>query len=402
MSKPYLGNFLKKSGPIHIIGAGFSGLCLAHFLKNHQVPFKISDPHLPGGKLSTSFLPGYGIIEKAANALYADATIIDFLEKNNLSYIKAQKVKRLLMLQEKQPRPFPFFPELWKKVLFNQFKKIPTNPQSIGDFFSPLLGESITREVISTALQGIYGIHGLKLDARNILNFQNKKRYYQWLFQKRERKYSLSFYNGMQELIDFFHQSISEHLTAQQVDRFNPQEFTIFCSSAFSAGQLLQKEHPLEAKLLQQITYSPLTSTTLFFETSLPYLKKSFGCLFSPTLQSPFLGIVANQEIFPEQRRKYPSYTIMSSSPLEPSFFKEELQRLFGHQSTPLKIVSTSWEQAIPLYDSSHFQVIEQLTQKSEHLPFILFGNYIRGISLREIFHGAQKLAHDIARAYHR
>ena len=174
----------------------------------------------------------------------------------------------------------------------------------------------------------------------------------------------------------------------------------IICTEAHNAGNILEATHPRLASYLKQIPYVDLQTTTLFTGHEIEELKESFGVVFSPTNHLWLKGILNNKAIFDKRVHsdEVNSYTIISKKLENPETDLEiELKKIFSIDlSLEIKdFRSTYWENAIPAYNLKRAELIGKLRSEIFSYPsgLVIFGNYVDGISIREMIAHAKNFA---------
>jgi protoporphyrinogen oxidase len=108
------------------------------------------------------------------------------------------------------------------------------------------------------------------------------------------------------------------------------------------------------------------------------------------------IGVVNNKAVFPINNSNVYSYTLISKQRMEESDISSDL-KILNHDFVPEDIEHTEshyWEKAIPIYDLQRYlsiKKIDEILSKNEGL--VLFGNYVNGISLREMITLSKNLA---------
>ena len=401
-----MGSIIGRINPketVHIIGAGVSGLIIANFLKKKNIPFVLYEKEKRVGGLIKTVSTEHGLVESAANAIFTNDDVIDFLKDLNLSYIPAREQIKRLMVRKNKSLSFPiYFYELPFIFLRLFFKKPPFKKNlSLKEFLSPLLGENICDEVASTGLLGIYASDSSIIDQETFFPHLPYKSYYQALkhfFQIRKKmrtkyqlKASVSFKGGMQEFINRLEEEVRDHIIFEKQLELKPN--SIICTNADSASELLEKDFPVISNYLKQIHYQAIYTETKFTDTEYKPLHKAFGILFSRKTPYKVYGLLANHEIFPHRVNKGFSYTfIKESSDHNTLELKQDCTNL--HFPTALETHSTTWSKGIPIYSSKRREMINEIknyfhSNKVENIA--IFGNYVDGISLREMISMARE-----------
>lgn len=396
-----IGKLAPSQREVHIWGGGFAGLTLAVLLsrKNFTVNLYEKSDRL-GGKLGTTLTPN-GVVEWAANAFFADESLKKFLASLDLKLVTVPKgLRRLIYYNQKLHSAFSI------KLLKYVFKAFLTSPPvldsetTLADFFLPLLGQEKIDHLLSPAVQGIYGCEAAELNFLSLypeLQGQHFKNY--WQFKKALKKnpaQSVSFEKGMQEALT----SMSKHITGKiflshQLP-FDLKPNTIICTNAHEASELLKDLWPEGSAELKKIQYLPLTSWTFFLKNPLPQLFKSFGILFPTDQKATSLGVLCNHEIFPQRlsgEAKASLTFIVRKDKIELEDLKNDFEKCGFSQQDLLTDHKFVYPKALPLYDQTRLQVVEKLhSLSSRPQSLILFGNYVAGISLREMYQAALNL----------
>ena len=180
------------------------------------------------------------------------------------------------------------------------------------------MSEKVAAQLLEPALAGIYAgrLHELSFPAilpnlakkqakNNRLGFALLKD--AWKNRKNKRAKapkhlrggSLSFENGMQDLVDALAIYLKDNITFNaDISVLEKTGIpTILCVPAYRAASFF-KSHELEKKM-NEISYSPIISITLFVEQkNLPKFKAGFGCLIPRNENYTILGVLFNHCIF--------------------------------------------------------------------------------------------------------
>jgi oxygen-dependent protoporphyrinogen oxidase len=408
----HIGSLLK-SEPVNIIGAGVTGLVIGYYLKKKNIPFIIYESaERVGGKIQTIQTKN-GIAEYAANAIYADDSVLDLLKEINQKYYKSEKSLHKFIWKDQLPHSPPFkIRDLLTKIknLSIKINKEQLAHMSVHEFFSPLVGDKVCDQVIAPAFAGIYAWDIKELHFQSIFNIDKEtKTYFHFLWQqiskkKKSRPSSISFEGGMQTFINTLSKSLKDNIVLNSKITDLGGTNIILATDANSAAKIVESTYPILANELLNIQYSKLSIATLITKAKIPYLDSSFGMVFSPNEETiNTLGILSNSEIFPSrvQNDQDHSYTfiIKGTQDIEGKL-KEDLDQLgFGNlleQKCDLTI--KSWERAIPVYNHQRTQAVSNIRKNFKQiLPgLIITGNYIDGISLRQIIANAKTLVESI------
>lgn len=412
--KRVIGKIDPSDKHVTIWGAGFSGLVLGYYLKNEGYKITIHEKtNKVGGKIQTKKVDS-GLVEKGANALYINADVLELLKDLKLEPLPAaKKLKRLLMVNGKPRRPFQM--GLLSKLGVNVRKKPPliTDGLTVAEFFRPLLGQEKVDRFVSPVLSGVYAAPAENLHFRSVFDQVGNKAQFESYFdfikhmikhQKAQPKLevsgSVSFEGGMQTLINRLADVLKHDIKLNSKEHFRMKHNTIICTDAMTASDLLATDKPEMSKELARIRYTELTSVTVFLKREIRPLNKAFGVLIPQETGFNSFGILNNKAIFPANNENLLSYTLISRKKLNEDEIISDLRQLFpeiGKEDIDHAEVNY-WEKALPLYDLQRYLAVKKLHQiahKDQNIA--IFGNYVAGISLREMISAAKSFAKDPA-----
>lgn len=373
---------------VHIWGAGVSGLLMGHFLSRRGYTVDVYEKsHRVGGKIQSHAL-AEGVIEEGPNAIYATEAIESWLSSLGLTVLPATpKLKRRLWNgRALSPMSLP----LLLRLVVRLWLKAPRidDQTRVSDFFRPLLGPYV-EALLSPALQGIYGSGADELTVTALWpQIPREGRYFRALRSLRgPRARSVSFPKGMSEFIHALADSISGEIHLNYQGPFALRPNTIICADAQSAAELVRTIWPDGARALAGVHYLPLQSTLVEAPSPIE-TQRTFGYLFPRASGIRSLGVLFNREIF--QGRTGLTFIVPGASGAQ-DVVRQDLQRL-GWPEAPMRI--HAWERALPRYNGSRTQAIKELrTSTSRPRELTLFGNYVSGISLRDMIQAAQSFA---------
>lgn len=364
---------------VHIWGGGVAGLLMGHFLSRQGFDVQLYEKSdRLGGKIQSQQLPE-GIMEQGPNAIFATAEIEAWLHSLGLKVIPTTpKLKRRLWNGTPlAPMSFGLALKLFPKL----FKRTPSvnDGITVAQFFRPLLGTHV-ESLLSPALQGIYGCGADELTIASVWPQLKPGRYWQVLRSLKSTKArSVSFEGGMSEFIEALAKSIKGQIHLNYNGAFEMRPNTIICTEAPAASLLLNGSWAEGARLLERLEYLPLSSVTVL-SAEIPETRGVFGYLFPRASGVNALGVLFNREIFPQ--RAGMTFILPGTEDLE-SRVKADLQKL-SWSAGPLKM--HSWTKALPRYNQTRTTTLKALQHDPER-PFelVLFGNYVAGISLRDM-----------------
>lgn len=382
--KAPIGQLDPKIRTVHIWGGGISGLLMGHFL--HARGFSVhlyEKSERLGGKLA-SHCDSAGIIEEAANALYATPETEEWLWSLGLEPLPATaKLKRRLW------RGHPTSPLSWKLlwVLPRLLKRSPAidDHTTVADFFRPLLG-ALVESLLTPALQGVYGCGAESLTVSSVWPQLVTGRYWRVIKQlKGPKARSVSFAHGMSEWVHRLSKGLEVHLNHNEEFVLRPN--TIVCTEADSAAHLLEKVWPHGSHTLKAVTYLSLSSATVLCATP-KSAEKTFGFLFPRGVGINALGVLFNQEIFPQ--RAGVTFIIPGNQAVNERVTADLLRLQIPNSPARIK----SWEKALPCYNTSRVLAVRALhADTTRPMGLVVFGNYVAGISLRDMVSAAQKFS---------
>jgi protoporphyrinogen oxidase len=405
-----IGKINPEDKNVHIWGAGFSGLVLGYYLKDQGYNVTIHEKsNRVGGKIQTK-KSGPGLVEKAANALYLNQDGLDLLKELKLEPLPAtKKLKRFIMLNGKPKKPFQF--GLFSRAARNVYKKPPlvSDGLTVAEFFRPLMGEENLKNYISPVLGGIYAVPAEQLHFKSIFPQVGKKAQFDsyWSFIKMMISYykaqpkleiegTVSFDGGMQTLINRLAEVLKNDIKLNSKDHFKLRGNTIICTDSINAAELLKECRPELSAELARIQYRELSSTTVFLKREIKSLAKSFGVLIPKDNGYHSIGILNNKAIFPSNNENVTTYTLISPKKLTKEEVIQDLS-LLNPEITGQDvdyIETTFWDKGLPIYDLHLFLSVKkmhQLARKETNLA--VFGNYVAGISLREMITAAKNFS---------
>lgn len=408
--KRIIGKINPEDRNVSIWGAGFSGLVLGYFLKDQGYQITIFEKsNRVGGKIQTKKTEA-GLAETGPNALFLNQDGLELLRELKLEPIPAaKKLRRLLMINGRPKHPFQF--NLFSKIARNAYKKPPliSDGLTVADFFAPLLGQQNVQSYLSPALGGLYATTADQLHFKSVFSqVENKAQFDSyWSFikmmmqkQKAQPKLelsgSVSFDGGMQTLIDRLAEVLRHDIKLNHKEPFKLKGNTIICTDAMNAAELLKEVRPEMSAELERIKYRTLSSSTVFLKRDIKSLAKSFGVLIPLENGYNAIGVLNNKAIFPQNNENVSSYTFISPKELTDDEILQDLIRLSPDITGEdiAHVETTHWQKALPVYDLQLFlatKKLHQLARKEGNLA--IFGNYVAGISLREMISAAKNFS---------
>ena len=106
--------------------------------------------------------------------------------------------------------------------------------------------------------------------------------------------------------------------------------------------------------------------------------------------------MVNNKAIFPSNNENVSSYTFIARKNLSQDDVIHDL-KLLNPEIVPEEVDHMEvsyWDKALPIYDLQLYLAVKKLHQLSaKEQNFAIFGNYVAGISLREMISAAKSFA---------
>lgn len=407
--KRVIGSINPADRNVTIWGAGFSGLVLGYYLKTagYKVTIHEKSDRI-GGKIQTETING-AAVERAANALFLNADGLELIRELKLDPLPAsRKLKRLLMINGKPRRPYQLS-MLTKLPNLRLKPPLITEGLSVAEFLRPLLGQEGVDNFISPALGGIYAAPAEQLHFKSIFTDVGEKAQFDsyWDFIRTLQKVhkakpktdiqgSVSFEGGMRTLIQRLGEVLKQEIKLSSKVEFKLRGNNIICTDAAAAADLLKDVRPPMSAALSKIRYQRLSSITVHLKTEIKALTNAFGVLIPLTRSFHATGILNNRAIFPSNNPNTLSYTLISPKEMSDAEVLEDLKRLHApiHQDDLEHLERAMWERGIPLYDLQRYLSIKKLHQLADsESELAIFGNFVAGISLREMISAAKAFA---------
>lgn len=410
--KRIIGKLDPRDRNVTIWGAGFSGLILGYYLKEQGYRVTIYEKsNRVGGKIHTQKL-GLGLVELGANALYMNADTMDLLKELELEPLPAtRKLRRLLLINGKPRKPLSL------SLLTKSSLKAGARPPLVSDgltveeFFKPLIGSDNVHNILSPALGGIYGTSADQLHFKSIFHevshiaqFESYWHFMRTLMKNQKKKPrlevsgSVSFEGGMQTLIDRLAEKLKNEIKLNYSEKFRIRGNTILCTDAHNAALLTQSVRPNVSSELERIKYQALCTSTVFMKREIKSLHRAFGILIPQNSGMRSIGVINNKAIFPANNPNIYSYTFISRQEASEDDLRHDIKAL-SPDFSPEDIVgidTTFWDEALPIYNLQRYLSIKKLHQVMRNeTHFALFGNYVAGISLREMVSAARKFTNN-------
>lgn len=405
-----IGRLNSSDKNVNIWGAGFSGLILGHYLKEQGFKVTIYErSNKIGGKINTKKTSS-GLIEKGANALYMNADAMDLLKELKLEPLPAsKKLKRLLLINGKPRRPVQL--SILSKLTMNGHRRPPlvSDGLTVAEFFRPYIGNENVNKFISPIMGGIYATPAEQLHFKSVFSelshlaqFDSYWDFIKVMIKKEKKKPrlevsgSVSFEGGMQTLINRLGDSLKNDIKLNHKETFKLKGNTIICTDASTAAELTKQINPNFSIELSRIKYQELSTITVQMRREIKSLSKSFGVLIPIENGHHSIGVINNKAIFPTNHQHLFSYTFIARKKCTNEEIFDDIRALFWEfvPEDVEHIENTYWDKALPVYDLQRYLSIKRLHQLAQkETGLAIFGNYVAGISLREMISSARQFA---------
>lgn len=385
--------------PVHVIGAGLSGLATSSYLVDAGESVRVFEAaSRPGGLIQTHRL-AEGLVETAARAFtWSDRAIALFRTAGVEPVVPRTQSKRRYIFRDGTPRRWPLSPiesvslaahaaGAWAR---RDMRARPN--ETVDEWGRRVLGRAGTEWLIAPVLQGIYASPPSALSAEAVLGGRS-----------RTRAQLVSSANGMGELIDRLHDRLRERGVTFEfntaIDRLDPQVPTVIATTAPAAARLLSSCAPRLSAALARVRMVSLVVATTFYGPNAADTH-GFGVLFPRRSGVRALGVLFNADIFVGRsalRSETWIYGDLNASALPAaadlsSAIAADRERLTRRSSeTPIATHVTRHPHALPVYDAA---VLEVQAAIAELPPAIaLAGNYLGRLGVSALLDVANEAA---------
>ncbi len=386
---------------VTIIGAGFSGLTLAHYLINEGFGVEILEANSHSGGLISTIKTEHGLVETAATSILLTPHLKDILAQINLTPIFANKEsKKRFISKNLRPSRLPLslkgcFELLrgFLRITFSKEKWKAKDLETLSDWGDRTFGNEVRKALISPAMQGIYAVSSEKLSASLVL----KK-----IFSKERRIKSdgaINFKEGMGEFINTLETSLKKRGVTFKFDQKLtkddiPNSPTVLATS-MSAAQSLVDEIP-------DLPKKNMTSITLFFDSPPPI--EGFGILFPKEEGMNSHGVLLNDCMFEGRSYSGHSETWILSEVLNLSEegllgqIRSDRKKIFHSEEVPVFHRTSTWKEAFPIYGTQ----LEEYLKNKVNTPKNLFltGNYLGNLGLSGILEQNLELSKQLKKEF--
>lgn len=414
---------IKTPNSVAIIGAGFSGLTLAWALSKQGIHTEIFEISPRSGGLIFTDRQDAILAESAANALLANQHVEDLFRDLGLKPLSAgfRSNKRWIFRKKPQRLPLTVLEVLqvaWRLLKAKLTGKIlPFEDETVEGWGNRCFGTSFTQNILTPALQGIYGVGANRLSADLVIGGILKP---EAKLPRGELRGSISSENGLYTVIEslekylkfqgvVFHYQQQTHISDLQ-KRFSA---VVVATSYLNAAQLLKPVAPQLSESLEQIPSVGLNVVVMGFKKEKPL--QGFGCLFPQNQGFNSLGVLFNTDIFSGRGFLQSESWILPHQDLPDDKLIQNVlsdrAMMIRQSDIPDFHKVIRWPKALPLYGfelkrflnnkllENRMRVVEAEEQVvAGQSPVYLTGNYLGVIGLGKILGRNLKLAQVIQR----
>jgi len=438
---------------IGIIGAGISGLTLAHALQQQGIPYHLWEANdRAGGYIGSAWEQGPDgqayLRELGPNSLLGDAALLTWLDGLGLTpeiVFSNEVSKHRYIYRNGQYRELPgtppalllgsFFSLRTKLAALRELWNKTTSPpgETLGQFFRRRFSPEVVDYALGPFVAGIYaGDPEQLLVAETFPSLLAYERDYSSILRgliknqgKTERKKSFSFRNGMQTLTDALATSLTGLSLADPVSQIERRadgwlvtapsgtaqvDQLVIATNTEAAARLLDTLAPNLADALRQINYPPMTAVhTVYKRADVSHPLDGFGGL-NPKVEGRFAaGHIWSSSVFagrcPDDEVLLTTFVGGQQSADNARLSDEiigrrvhqELVDGFGIRAEgPVWQSVFRWARAIPQYDAQLAALRQQLDTLT--VPNLtVCANWYGGVSLADCIGKARTLADKLA-----
>ncbi len=437
---------------VAVIGAGVSGLAVAHGLRRAgRTVVVLEASSRAGGVLQTRERDGF-LMECAANGFLdkepATRRLVDALGLTEALRPADVSSKKRFIYTKGRLRKVPSSPPAFLssdivplgaklRAAMEPFTpRSDAEDESLWDFGKRHLGEGITRVLFDAVQTGIFAGDAKKLSMAAAFPVI-------WKLEKKHRSLVLgairekpkgsvltTFSGGMQTLIDGLVQSVGDSLRlgvrVEAMDRapdgswrvkvqgaseeVRAQRVVLACPADVSA-KLLGPHAPAVADELEAVRYAPVTVVHFGFKKLEPR-PEGFGFLVPAEEKRRVLGVLFISSFF--QHRAPEGSTLMTvmmggardeaiaalSEAEAAKLARDELSQLIGLQAEPDVVEVVRWRRGIPQYEVGHLARMKRIDEAMATVPGItLSGNAYRGVGVNDCVREAERLVPELVAA---
>jgi len=409
-----------------VIGAGISGLLVAHTLKQRGFKVRVYDSAPRAGGLIETRQTRFGPAETAAHSLMVNERVSQFFSEIGVDLVPVRKESkaRYIYRNGKMRR----FPLTFRETLFTlrRFFSKPLRPidpatASLADWASAHLGEPALKNLLAPFVTGVYAT--TPEDLRLAIAFPSlvptdPTRSFFWNLwaarkksgRKKNRPTMMTPLRGMESVISNLKESLGTDLVLNHpIDELPDVPNLILCIPPPDLARLIEKVDPESAVALGRVKASPLVTVTAFVRSTdfIGGAPKGVGVLIPRNEGLRLLGVLFNSSSFPGRSHdpETVSLTLMLGGTTDPAALRladedlrglmtRELGILLGFRGELQHCEITRWNSAIPAYSDELVRARELLSKGFFSKPGrVAFTNYSKDVSIRGMIEALQLLA---------
>ena len=428
-----------------ILGAGISGLTLAHYLNKKNLDFLVVESQPKVGGNIISFEKSGFVCENGPNTVLLNKkSVVELIDeiglKDKIIFPNDYNNKRFLLRKGKLiPIPQNFI-EFIKTNLLSLTSKlrliieifIPKHNRnvSVKSFFKKRFGNNFEEIFVEPFLTGIYAGETNKMSTKHVLNkiwnMEQKSGSIIIDALKRKKKLnksrSFNFKNGLIDFVLAINKNISNKVILKSevtsVKKIKKgyeiiinNNIKYHCKKlistlpAFGLANIIFDEKI--SKNLKKINYCPIMVLHLGIEKS--KIKENidgFGVLTKRKDNQSFLGILFNSRIFPHVAPQGNDLlTVIIGGARQPQLIDQdvnklkktiinEIRKIISYDGKIIMENNFLWKNGIPQYDLDHEVLIKNISDfHKKNKNFYILGNYIKGISVSDCIQNAFELS---------
>ena len=428
-----------------ILGAGISGLTLAHYLNKKNLDFLVVESQPKVGGNIISFEKSGFVCENGPNTVLLNKkSVVELIDeiglKDKIIFPNDYNNKRFLLRKGKLiPIPQNFI-EFIKTNLLSLTSKlrliieifIPKHNRnvSVKSFFKKRFGNNFEEIFVEPFLTGIYAGETNKMSTKHVLNkiwnMEQKSGSIIIDALKRKKKLnksrSFNFKNGLIDFVLAINKNISNKIILKSevtsVKKIKKGYEIIINSNikyhckklistlpAFGLADIIFDKKI--SKNLKKINYCPIMVLHLGIEKS--KIKENidgFGVLTKRKDNQSFLGILFNSRIFPHVAPQGNDLlTVIIGGARQPQLIDQdvnklkktiinEIRKIISYDGKIIMENNFLWKNGIPQYNLDHDVLIENISDfHKKNKNFYILGNYIKGISVSDCIQNAFELS---------
>lgn len=385
-----LGSLNPENKNATIIGAGISGLLAGFYLKKNGYKVKILEKQKRIGGIIKTHNTEFGMVQEGPHLVRTNLAFLNLLQELNINIETIKSKKKQFLVKDKVVKsPFNLI-DLTQALFKTSFRKAKAEYKNSNDFFTYHFGAKFANKIFSAMANGIYGDDLQKLNPKIAFAIffppTGDSVLKHLIAKKKAENFKPSIIapkNGFNELIEKLGVYLKDEIEIKaEIDNLDFEDNLILATPAYVSSQLLEPVDTKLATMLSQVTYTALSSCTVFLEkASMIIQPQAIGILNSQN--ADFLGCLYNSASFSNRVKNasIESVTLMFKIGVTDATIKKYLRLLFGSKIKILDIIRFDYPQAIPLYDDALARVIAgefSFTKKGG----MLFANYAGELSL--------------------